>query len=239
MTAPANGRPPPRTQAADGARGHLVLADESVQTVLERVVGLVKRAMPEGCEVSITLVREEQPTTAAFTGALARELDERQYQRGHGPCLDAALGGHVLEIVDARTEGRWPDYVPTSLERGALSSIAVPVHASRLVAGLNVYAPSAHTFTDEDRRALVESASYVSVALSNVESLQDARDLAGNLGRAMASRSVIEQAKGILMERYKLTPDQAFRMLVEASMHTNRKLRDLSESLVLTGSLDV
>jgi AmiR/NasT family two-component response regulator len=67
--------------------------------------------------------------------------------------------------------------------------------------------------------------------------LQDARELAENLQRAMEFRSVIEQAKGILMERHKLTADQAFRLLAEASMHTNRRVRDLALNLVLTGEL--
>ena len=53
----------------------------------------------------------------------------------------------------------------------------------------------------------------------------------------MEFRSVIEQAKGILIERHKLTADQAFRMLADASMHTNRKVRDIAEELVLTGEL--
>jgi AmiR/NasT family two-component response regulator len=53
----------------------------------------------------------------------------------------------------------------------------------------------------------------------------------------MEFRSVIEQAKGILMERHKLTADQAFRLLAEASMHTNRRVRDLALNLVLTGEL--
>jgi len=61
--------------------------------------------------------------------------------------------------------------------------------------------------------------------------------VAENLQRAMEFRSVIEQAKGILMERHKLTADQAFRLLAEASMHTNRRVRDLALNLVLTGEL--
>jgi len=53
----------------------------------------------------------------------------------------------------------------------------------------------------------------------------------------LASRAVIEQAKGILIERHKLTAGQAFRLLAEASMHQNRRLRDIAEDLVLTGEL--
>jgi AmiR/NasT family two-component response regulator len=85
----------------------------------------------------------------------------------------------------------------------------------------------------------VELATYAAVVLTNMDTLQDARELAENLQKAMEFRSVIEQAKGILIERFKLTPDEAFRLLAEASMHTNRKVRDVAENLVLTGSLEI
>jgi GAF domain-containing protein len=237
VAGPAHDQSPPRMRAALDELGHLLLAGEDTQSVLQKVVDLVQQLMPQGAEASITLLRDQQATTAAFTGELALQLDEMQYGQGYGPCLDAALGGHLVEIVDGRTEGRWPSYVPTFLERGALSSIAVPVPAPQLAAGLNVYAPTARAFTDDDRRAVVEFAGYAGVALTNMDTLEDARELAQNLQTAMESRSVIEQAKGILIERHRVTADQAFRLLVEASMHTNRKVRDLAGDLVLTGEL--
>ena len=205
--------------------------------MLQRIVDVVQQAMPVGAEVSITLVRDEHPTTAAFTGQLAELLDETQYERGYGPCLEAALSGEFTEIGDARTEERWPEYVPTFLERGALSALAVPVPAAHLTAALNVYARTPQAFSDDDRSQLVEVAAIAGAALTNMDALQDARDLAEHLQKAMEFRSVIEQAKGVLIERYKLTADQAFLLLADASMHANRKVRDIAEDLVLTGEL--
>jgi GAF domain-containing protein len=222
--------------ALDGLAG-LVLARENVQSVLQRIVDLVAQGMPAGTQASITLLRNEQPTTAAFSGERALRLDETQYERGYGPCLEAALGGHLVEITDGRAEDRWPEYMPTFLDRGARSLLAAPVPAALLAAGLNVYAPVVAAFTEDDRQAVVEVAGYAGVALTNMDALQDARELADNLRRAMESRAVIEQGKGILMNRYGLSADQAFRLLAEASMRTNRRVRDLAEMLVLTGEL--
>jgi GAF domain-containing protein len=217
--------------------GRLLLAEHTAPSVLRRIVDLVAQAMPAGSEVSITLVRGDHPTTAAFTGRLADDLDETQYERGYGPCLEAALGGHMTEIADARTEDRWPDYVPTFLDHGAVSALAAPVPAAHLSAGLNVYARTARAFTDDDRSALVAFAACAGAVLTNLDVLQDARELAENLQKAMEFRAVIEQAKGILIERHRLTAEQAFRLLVESSMHANRKVRDVAEDLVLTGEL--
>jgi GAF domain-containing protein len=237
MSGPLDGPSPSRTREALDQLGHLLLGAENTQSVLQRVVHLVQQVMPAEAEASITLVRDEQATTAAFTGEVALRLDEMQYGRGYGPCLEAALGGQIVGITDARSEGRWPDYVATFLEAGLLSSVAVPVPAPNLVAGLNVYARQTDAFSDQDRRVLGEFAAYAAAALTNLDALQDARELAENLQRAMEFRPVIEQAKGILMERHKLTADQAFRLLAEASMHTNRRVRDLAVNLVLTGEL--
>ena len=237
MTGPADRSSPPRARAALDELGRLLLAQHTQPSVLQRIVDLAAQAMPAGSEVSLTLVRGDRPTTAAFAGQLADGLDETQYERGYGPCLQAAIGGQLVEIADASTEDRWPEYVPVLLARGALSALAAPVPAAHLSAGLNVYARTARAFTDEDRSALVSFAAYAGAALTNLDALQDARDLAENLQKAMEFRSVIEQAKGILIERHRLTPEQAFRLLTESSMHTNRKVRDIAEDLVLTSEL--
>jgi GAF domain-containing protein len=216
----------------------LLLDEESPQSVLQKVVDLVRGVMPDGADVSITVLDDDQPTTAAFAGRRALDLDEVQYRRGEGPCIEAATSGAAVEITDGRTEDRWPGYVPRFLASGAVSSLAVPVPAAQLSAGLNVYAPTVAAFTDDDRWAVARFADFAAVALSNMAALHGARDLAENLRVAMASRSVIEQAKGILMERRKVTGDEAFRLLADASMRTNRKVRDLADDLVRTGELD-
>jgi len=239
VTGPADLPRAPRTRAALDELGRLLLADHTPPSVLQRVVDLVAQGMPAGAEVSITLVRDQHPRTAAFTGPLAGDLDETQYGQGYGPCLEAALGGQSIEITDARTEDRWPAYIPVFLARGALSALAVPVPAPQLAAALNVYAREVLAFTDDDRSTLIEFAAHAGAVLTNMDALQDVRDLADNLRRAMASRAVIEQAKGILMERHKLTPDLAFRLLAEASMQSHRKLRDVADDLVRTGGMSL
>jgi GAF domain-containing protein len=238
MTEPLGVGMPQRTRAALDELALLVLGQESTQTVLQTVIDLVQRVMPVGSDVSITVLRDGRATTAAFTGQRALQLDEMQYMDGYGPCIDAAVGGETIDISDGRAETRWPEYIPSFLQAGALSSLAVPVPAAHLSAALNVYAPAVGAFSDLDRRTVTRFADFAAVALTNLDALDDARDLAANLRLAMESRSVIEQAKGILIERYKLTADAAFRLLVEVSMRRNRKVRDLAEELVLTGTFE-
>ena len=229
---------PERVRAALDELSVLALDQQSTQTVLDRVVDLLRGVMPAGADVSMTVVVDGRPNTTAATGQRARELDDAQYRAGEGPCLEAAIGGQFVEIADGRTESRWPGYLPAMLARGARSQLAVPTPAVPRSVGLNVYASEEHAFTDDDRRTALRFADVAAVALITVEALRESRELATNLRAAMESRSVIEQAKGILIERHKVTADQAFRMLTQASQHANRKVRDLAEQLVLTGDLD-
>ena len=108
-----------------------------------------------------------------------------------------------------------------------------------MAGGLNIYAREANAFDGASREVAQEFAPYVAVAAGNMYSYQSARELADNLRTALESRAVIDQAKGILMERHKLTADQAFQFLAKASMATNRKVRDVADQLVHTGVMPV
>ena len=220
--------------------GRLSLRELSMEGLLQTVADLSKTVMPGNPEASVTLLVEDRPTTAVWTGQLALDLDERQFERGHGPCLYAARTGEMTEVVDARTDTRWRDYLERAVERGALSSLSIPLAVDvdeQVTGALNIYARQAGAFGEDSRAVASRFGPYAAVAAGNLHAYQSARDLADNLQRALESRAVIDQAKGVLIERYKLTPDQAFQLLVRSSMQLNRKVRDVAEHLVLTGEL--
>src|SRR5688572_12776991 len=84
--------------------GRIDLASSDVEQVLAKVSELAKRTIPGAAEVSVTLVHDGGARTAAFTGPLALELDELQYDVGHGPCVDSAQAGTTALIRDMTTE---------------------------------------------------------------------------------------------------------------------------------------
>ena len=220
--------------------GRLSLRELSMEGLLQTVADLVKSVLPGDIEASVTLVVKDAPSTVASTGQLAVVLDETQYERGHGPCLHAARTGEVTEISDTRLDSRWPDYTPRAAEHGNLSSLSIPlvIDEDEQVSGaLNLYAPQPGAFDEESRSTAVAFGPYAAVAAGNVHAYQRARSKADNLQIALESRAVIEQAKGVLMERYKITPDHAFRLLTLASMNANRKVRSVADDLVHTGEM--
>jgi GAF domain-containing protein len=216
----------------------IALSEHSLHSVLQTVADLTSQVMPGDIEASVSLLVADKATTVVYTGQLALDLDESQYGRGYGPCLHAAGRGETVEITDARSEPRWSDYMERAVERGSLSSLSVPLGSpEKMPAALNIYAREPNSFTDESRHTAQRFARFAGVAVANMHAYQSARELAENLQAAMDSRAAIEQAKGVLIERYRLTADQAFKLLAQSSMATNRKLRDVAEQLVATGEL--
>jgi AmiR/NasT family two-component response regulator len=82
-----------------------------------------------------------------------------------------------------------------------------------------------------------EVAAWVAVAVGNAEAASRTSDDLTQLRIVMSSRALIEQAKGILMERHKIKEDEAFTILTHASQRSNTKLRDVAADLVRTGAL--
>src|SRR3954462_2760947 len=107
--------------------GRLTLHEQSMQKLLQAVTDLAKLVMPGDTEASVSLLVDEKPSTAVFTGQMALDLDERQYERGYGPCLHAAVTGEITEIAETETETRWTDYVRAAADRGCRSSLSTPL----------------------------------------------------------------------------------------------------------------
>jgi GAF domain-containing protein len=232
-----NRQPANATEALERL-GRLALRELSMEGLLQQVADLSKTVMPGNPETSVLLLVKDKPTTVVSTGQLATDLDERQYERGHGPCLHAARTGELTEITDTRTDGRWPDYTLRAAERGNLSSLSIPlpIDEDEQVSGaLNIYAREPDAFDEDARAAATGFGPYAAIAVANMHAYESARSMADNLRVALETRAVIDQAKGILMERHKLTADQAFQVLSRVSMNSNRKVRDIADDLVHTG----
>jgi GAF domain-containing protein len=238
----ADSQNPQQVDAAEALErlGRLSLRELSMDSLLQTVADLTKAVMPGNPEASVCLLVRDRPSTIVSTGSLATDLDETQYDKDYGPCLHAARSGQLTEVPDTRADDRWPEYMPRAVEHGNLSSLSIPLaidEDERVTGALNIYARRPHAFDAESQSVATRFAPYASVAAGNMYAYQNARDMADNLQTALESRAVIDQAKGILMERHKLTADQAFQLLAQVSMHTNRKLRDVAEHLAATGEL--
>jgi GAF domain-containing protein len=209
------------------------LSDADPELALVKVVRVARSSVRGAVDVSVTMLIDGTPTTAACADQLSYDLDQSQYRHGSGPCLDAGRGGELQRVDDMRTETRWPAFAQDAANRGVLSSLSVPLPAQGSVTGaLNVYGSTPVAFDDDAIKVATALASYGAVSLFNVRVFSSAVREAEAIKRAMTSRAVIEQSKGILMCRHACGAEQAFEMLVRQSQARNVKLRTVAEEVV-------
>ena len=211
------------------------LVDRTLDDVLGEITRIAAAGIPGAEATSITLIRNDKAYTAAYSGEMALAADELQYAKGYGPCMDAGRGGVLLRIDDMDAEERWPDYVRhVRGEAGARSSLSVPLpYQGSWIGALNNYSTKAAAFASpESLQAGLEVAEVVAVAVANADAHWQLGEQARNMRLAMASRAVIEQAKGVLMAQRHVDAEQAFEMLRDASQRYNRKLREIAQGIV-------
>jgi GAF domain-containing protein len=228
----------PVAQAAFDELGRTSFAEHSLESLVQKVTDLAAQVIPGRPVASVTIVRGGTPATIAASAPLARELDEVQYRHGAGPCMQAATTGRPVGVADPAADERWGPVAPTMAERGVRSVLSYPLPAQEAVSGgLNLYAHGTEANDERTLDLLGRFAAYAVVPVSNMYLYRSAVERAEHLAAALDSRAVIDQAKGILMERYKLTADQAFQALARVSMASNQKVRDVAEQFVHTGHL--
>jgi hypothetical protein len=210
----------------------------TVAEVLEQVVVTAQRVVPGADLVSVTLRSPEgRFFTPVETDRVATELDQAQYDTGEGPCVDASREngpGHVRSD-DLAAEPAWPRFGPRAAERGftaVLSTALQPFdRPARQGGALNIYARRTAVLDDQARDTALVLATHASLALAGVAAVTEAELQAQHLRRAIDSRDVIGQAKGILMQRRGIGADEAFDVLRRTSQQLNVKLAELAHTL--------
>ena len=219
--------------AAFAEFGRIKLGETDLHGVLTRVAELAQRTLPGADEVSITLVRDGRPYTAAYTGEIALQLDERQYERDAGPCLQAASEKVTVSVPDTASDTRWDGWAPKAAAAGVGSVLSVGLPILESVTGaVNIYGLRPRAFDDDTVQLAQRFAGYATVALANAHLHDSTTNLAQHMQAAMESRAVIEQAKGIIMGERRCSADEAFAVLTKISQDSNRKLRDVAAALV-------
>ncbi len=217
------------------ALGHPLLTDDAnLSDALRRVAESGRGLMTNCASASVTLIEHGRAVTVGSTSGMARALDDAQYAAGDGPCLTAAREGVVVRLDDISADGRWLSYAQRALEQGVRSSLSTPLDLAgdNTWGGFNAYSTVTAGFTEDDEQFCRAFATHASIVVSNVQAYWASLEMSNNLSRAMESRAVIEQAKGILMTNHRVGADAAFDLLVQRSQTENRKLRDVASDVV-------
>ena len=207
----------------------------SVVDTLDSVVTTAVATI-DGCDwAGIFLFDGDMVVTPAYTDPIVTEADSLQLLSGEGPCLDAIAHRLAFYAEDLSIDPRWPGFAAGATTIGIRGALALPMSSDAHPGAVNLYARFPSAFGVVDRAKAVILSSLASFALSAAYSHEDEERRAARYAAALRTREVIGEALGILMERERISANQAFDILRRASQHLNIKLRDIAQDLVDTG----
>lgn len=205
----------------------MTLQDEDDRAAtLDAIVAAAVDLVPGVSWAGISLVQGAKITPEAPSHDVVAEMDQLQSDLGEGPCLTAIREEHTVRVVDLATDRRWPLFATNAMRRGARSMLSMRLFVRREQLGaLNLYATEPGAFTPDSEILADLVSQHAAIALAGATHEH-------HLSAAMTNRDVLGQAKGILMQRDRLTGQQAFALLVRTSQNANMKVAEVARWLI-------
>lgn len=214
-------------QLAEAARS--MQAQSSTQAMLDEAVQVAIEII-DGCDLAgMSVIDPHGVHTPSGSGDELKRLDTLQFDLKEGPCFDALEHQEVVLSRDLATDVRWPTWGPlVAREIGVRSIVSYRLFtAADTLGAMNLYSLRIDAFDADDISNGGALAAHVAVALAEAQNVT-------HLETAISARTVVGRAEGILMERFDLSPTQAFAVLRRVSQNRNVKLNRVAEELVRT-----
>ena len=209
----------------------LHVKNAELEPTLEAIASTAVTMLSPARYAALTVLSRGELIPRASTGEPPLLLDRLQQKLGDGPCIHAAKHQSVFRIEATGEDDRWPEFCAEAARLEVRSMLCVPLWIDeRGLGALSLYADRPAAFSDPHERVAVLLATFAALALAEAQRADQMHDALGN-------RDVIGQAKGILMERHRVTADAAFGVLSRVSQAENLKLAEIARRLVETGEL--
>jgi hypothetical protein len=205
----------------------------SIETYLQAATDLTAEVIEVVGSYSLCTSLYGKPMTVGTSDRAAWEADQVEFDTEDGPCVAALRSGDVFAPIDLAEERRWPAWSAVATLLGFRSAAGIPAEVSpgQRIA-LNLYAPAANAFDDETLHRATLFTEEIARTIPAAVRLFEADERISQLEQALASRSTIDQAIGVLMAQNRCTPDAAFGILRRASQNRNVKLRDVAATII-------
>jgi GAF domain-containing protein len=215
-------------RAVDILARALHVEDARLQPTLDAITAHAAAAHPAAQDAGLILLKGGKLIPQATTGRAPQLLDRKQQKIGKGPCVEAAQAQTLICINDISRDSRWPEFATEAQACGVASMLCAPLWISEQTLGtLSLYAPQPGVFSDHDKRIIETFATLAALALAEAQRTEQ-------LTSAIVNRDVIGQAKGIIMERYKISAGAAFGTLARISQARNMKLHEVARHIAET-----
>jgi transcriptional regulator with GAF, ATPase, and Fis domain len=202
------------------------------ETLIE-IAEFAVQAIPGADGAGLTMLEDKRPQTVVASAEFVHAVDDVQYGLGEGPCLLAVESRATQTSGSLGGDARWPRFGPRVGRMGVHSVLSLPLLLpDRVVGAMNVYAHAKDAFDPAAVRVGELFARPAAVAVHNAQVLAQSQRLAAQLGEALTSRAVIDQALGVLMSRTGASPDEAFGRLRSMSQAQHVKVADVARVLL-------
>jgi len=199
-----------------------MLADRCVELVEADAAGILL-ADPDG-----------NLRVMAASSERARLLELFQLQNEEGPCVEAFRSGQAVTETDLRvTRQAWPRFTPYAVGAGFTCVYAFPMRLrSTIIGALNLFRSGPGPMPEADVQLAQALADVASVAILHDQATRELQVQAGQLQHALDSRTIIEQAKGVLCERAQIDMSTAFDTIRTHARHHNLQLTAVAAQIV-------
>jgi GAF domain-containing protein len=222
-----------RASLADLAQLTMDSGPDGLEDLLRHVAAFAVRAIPGADGAGLTLLENDRPDVIVASSKFVKEVDDIQYSLGQGPCITAAAEGRTVMSGSLHGEKRWPQFGPRVAQLGVHSVLSLPLMGpGRALGAMNIYGQARDSF---DQRSIDLGELYAvpaAISVRNAQVLAQTKRVASQLQAALTSRSIIDQARGILVSRSGCSGDEAFEKLVTMSQAENRKLSLVAQNVV-------
>ena len=211
----------------------LLLGTDSFDELMQQIAELAARTIPAAATCAITMAVDGRVYTVASADALGRLLDEHQYHLDDGPCLQALRTGLIVSSPDLSREDRWNGYPTRALAHGVSAVYSSPlIVRADSIGVLNLYATTSDAFDTASTDLAAQLTHLAAIAITGAIRNYGSLTLTDHLRTALASRSVIDQAIGIIIAAQHCTPEEAFAVLRGISQNRNTRLHTVARELV-------
>ena len=185
----------------------------------------------------VTMAEDGRLRFVTAVSQASGELERNQEDKQAGPCRDAYDTGEVVRVSDVRQESaRWPEFSAAASRLSVAGVAGIPMRlADEIIGALNLYSPEPREWSDEDIAVAGVLADVATSYVVNASKLRQQEQLSEQLQKALESRIIIEQAKGITATQHSVTIDQAYQRMRRHARNNNASLRVVAEAIVAVG----
>ncbi|WP_343319854.1 GAF and ANTAR domain-containing protein [Arthrobacter sp. TMP15] len=223
-----------RVSAAFVKIADTLVTDYDVVDMLHTLVGETVGLLDASAAGLLLVDPAGELQVVASTSERSQLVEVLELEAGEGPCIECFRTGTVVSVPDIASDGaRWPHFQAAALSQGFVSVHAVPMRLrGNTIGALDLFRQEKGRLSEEDAILAQGFADIATISLLQERALRESTLVNEQLQRALNSRIVIEQAKGVIAQTANVTMDEAFTLLRSYARSHSTPLYETSMNVV-------